>query len=384
MSRNFGMRDARASQVRPRAAAFTLVELLVVIAVIGILVALLLPALQSAREAARRANCAINVHQLAIALINYHNVAGSYPPSLQYDMGPIEWDPNRPGRPARRWAPIDHPSRPKTYRPNWVTQVLPYMEQQPLYDAFDFEVGINHVNNRDARGTAIVSLLCPSDRGATEFYNGVPNDPSLGDNWARGNYAANAGNGPCTYESRTDAIWGAESPGWKDPLIGGVMGVNVGRSIKQIQDGSSKTILIGEVKVGLTSDDSRGTWAMGGAGASALFWFGSQGGSDANGPNACFPHSDDVIGCDLTATAFGGGDQGRIAMAALECMGCITNGSIQATVRSRHPGGGHVGLSDGSVRFVNDFIDTTPYTTISVWDRLIAARDGVIIDGRQY
>ena len=367
-----------------RTSGFTLVELLVVIAIIGILVALLLPAVQAARESARRANCAINMHQLALALINYHSVARVYPPSLQYDMGEMQYDPRRPGRPARGWAPLDNPSRPKAFRPNWIIQVLPYMEEQPLFDAFDLKQAINHPSNREARGTAIASLLCPSDRGSTELYNGIPNDPSLGDNWARGNYAANGGNGPCVFDPRSDAIWGPDSPGWKDPLIGGVMGVNAGRSVTKIEDGSSKTILIGEVKIGLTPDDSRGTWAMGGAGASALFWFGSQGGSDANGPNACFPRSDDVIGCDLTAAAFGEGEEGRIRMAAMECMGCITNGNIQATVRSRHPGGVNVGLSDGSVRFVNDFIDTSPTTTISVWDRLISARDGIIIDGGEY
>src|SRR5262245_56351867 len=101
---------------------FTLVELLVVIAIIGILVALLLPAIQAAREAARRAQCSSNIHNAALAVLNYEAAKKSLPMGMTFDpsfAGSVET--------------LSH------YGPNWVILTLPYMEGQDLYDAFDFE-----------------------------------------------------------------------------------------------------------------------------------------------------------------------------------------------------------------------------------------------------
>ena len=91
--------------------AFTLVELLVVIAIIGILVALLLPAVQAAREAARRTSCTNNIRQLGLALVNYHDAHKTLP----FGSGYLN---------ARTGT--------------WVSAILPYMEEQSLYDRFDF------------------------------------------------------------------------------------------------------------------------------------------------------------------------------------------------------------------------------------------------------
>ena len=150
--------------------AFTLVELLVVVAIIGILVALLLPAVQAARESARRSQCANNMHNVGIALHNYHSALQTFPPAHQYDQGPVVWDSN-PRRAAlgyvdRSWSPQDSPNRPRFVRPNWIVLALPYMEGQDLFDALDFTFEINHDVHRDVRGVTISALLCPSDAGA--------------------------------------------------------------------------------------------------------------------------------------------------------------------------------------------------------------------------
>src|SRR5215212_864043 len=103
--------------------AFTLVELLVVIAIIGILVALLLPAIQAAREAARRAQCQSNVHNAALAVLNYESTRKILPPGMTFDpslAGGVET--------------LTH------YGPNWVILILPYLEEQALYDLFDFDM----------------------------------------------------------------------------------------------------------------------------------------------------------------------------------------------------------------------------------------------------
>lgn len=117
---------------------FTLVELLVVIAIIGILVSLLLPAVQAARESARRVQCANNVKQLALAVYGYHQTNGRLP------YGNI-------------YLPDDRPPA------SWTTLVLPYIERQAHYDSFDFKQNIGHANNASAQKMTTPTLVCPSD-----------------------------------------------------------------------------------------------------------------------------------------------------------------------------------------------------------------------------
>src|SRR3984893_10986424 len=126
---------------------FTLVELLVVIAIIGVLVALLLPAIQAAREAARRTQCRNNLKQLAIALHNYHDARKILPPSIEIAFN-------------------ERPESTVKYISNWIIMVLPYMEQQNVYDQFNFTKYTSDPINRLARGADIPSLQCPSDSGA--------------------------------------------------------------------------------------------------------------------------------------------------------------------------------------------------------------------------
>src|SRR6476620_10584339 len=103
------------SSSRP-AKGFTLVELLVVIAIIGILVALLLPAIQAAREAARRAQCESNIHNAALAVLNYESAKKKLPPGMTYDQ-------------AKYATSI---TKLAAFGPNWIIEILPYMEEQAL------------------------------------------------------------------------------------------------------------------------------------------------------------------------------------------------------------------------------------------------------------
>jgi len=344
---------------------FTLVELLVVIAIIGILVALLLPAIQAAREAARRAQCQSNIHNAAIAVLNYESTKRIFPNGMTFD---------------RSKSGSIH-TLTTNHGPNWIIEILPFMEEQALRDAFDptsfmsphtksISDAIINSRNYKARGTPIPALLCPSDPNSRVLFG------AYGGNWARTNYAANAGR---------EFIYGAASyfdangyylP-WNDNCLRGVMGPNIAVKIKRITDGTSKTIMLGEIRTGITPLDGRGVWALGHAGASLLARFGA--GGDDNGPNTCDLRGDDVY-CDFAST--GGGicsASGANPIGVVECMNCYGGtGFDQATARSMHTGGVFVAMCDGSVQYISDDIETSGCwgDCCSVWDWMIASGDG--------
>src|SRR4051794_6513110 len=167
-----------ASFRRPIVSAFTLVELLVVIAIIGILVALLLPAIQSAREAARRAQCTSNVKNVALALLNYHDVRKEFPTAVS--VRPNATDPSQPGS--------DDILTDKVMFRSWAIDILPFLEEQSTHDAFtlNFTTAIRSAVNKEPRGVEIPVMLCPSDNGRGQKFEGN------GGNWARCNYGYNA------------------------------------------------------------------------------------------------------------------------------------------------------------------------------------------------
>lgn len=154
---------------RPK--AFTLVELLVVLAVIGILVALALPAIQAAREAARKTHCRNNLKQLAVALQVYHDTHGSLPSGYIFTLRQTGSGGNAPTAApvsAHQSRRFDAPPPIPLILPNgpgwgWATLLLPYYEQSALSNSIDFNLAVEAAANAEARISVIPTLVCPSD-----------------------------------------------------------------------------------------------------------------------------------------------------------------------------------------------------------------------------
>jgi prepilin-type N-terminal cleavage/methylation domain-containing protein/prepilin-type processing-associated H-X9-DG protein len=352
-----------------RKLGFTLVELLVVITIIGILIALLLPAVQAAREAARRMQCGNNVRQVGLGVLNYESTFGIFPPASQWDASELTK------------LPFYDPLK---LRMNWTGVVLPYMEQQPLYDSFDRTQAVSHAANALYRSAKLTTMLCPSDAFNTTAFSGTKAGLStIGDNWGRGNYAANCSLGAMNYG---DANAGA-GPGtkwWSSDLGRGVMGANIAVRMADIRDGTSNTVMLAEIRAGVGDVDSRGVWALGDA-SSCLWSHGSLPGlSDTAGPNSMAAGADNTQFCDKVVALFGCSSWDNCPALIQEGMPCYAYAGLsnQQGVRSTHPGGAHACFADGSIHFLGDYINITGNP--SVWDRLMASADGYPVSANDY
>lgn len=337
----------RLSSARVRTTAFTLVELLVVIAIIGILVALLLPAVQAAREAARRNQCTNNLKQLGIAFNNYESANKGFPP--------------------RRWARAD-----QGYT-GWGTFLLPYIEEQAIYDRYNWKYDFYDPVNREVVETKISTFICPTvdrpdpiissgkatfgsantDKSTVQQVQGwidylVPNGITVptngfGEKFPKYNASGDSTNlHQALMDSATSA--GLASPELRAP-----------RKLKEITDGLSKTLLVNETagwpqhwvgKARVYPDaavSNRGSWA---AWQSFAYWT-SSGDGQRNAFNN--PTDGDLVSCGIN---------------------CENVHAIYAF----HPGGAMVLFCDGSVRFVSEQLSGLGFAEI------VAVDDEFVID----
>jgi prepilin-type N-terminal cleavage/methylation domain-containing protein len=208
---------------------FTIVELLVTVAIIGVLVALILPAVQMSREAARRTQCRNHLKQLGLAFHNYHDRNRMFPPGIQ--IAPADWG----------WkSGFD-----KGY--GWTTMLLPDLEQQSMYQQFDFSLDCQGAHRR-LTSLRVGVFECPSD---PQFGNAIsvtdPMNPALDGSWGALNYLGISGIsglqlcGPLGFED-CDQIESVSKLG----ISAGILFCNSSTSLNDVVDGSSQTLLLCE------------------------------------------------------------------------------------------------------------------------------------------
>ena len=344
-------RSKKGLQPPTETAGFTLVELLVVIAIIGVLISLLLPAVQAAREAARRIQCTNNLKQIALATLNYESAYGSLPRSGRVAVDNLILDNNGTLFP---YAAANHQAGIQT---SWAVDLLPYVEQQNLYDVFDLSKSVFEQKS-EALQTFVSGYLCPSDEAHGRYFS--DEELTAGKQFAKGNYAA--------YVSPYHIDMQLAYPG---ALIA------TGQSLKSVEDGSSNTIAFSEVRTLDVDFDERGAWVLPWAGSSILSFdmhhLCSNGRSfcpqdrfyRANPSSEGFtqtpnitrgPNKDTLHLCDA-----GSAHQN---LSDLESMPCTRwNGKVgkggyySASPRSLHVGGVNVAYLDGHTGFVTNDVD---------------------------
>jgi prepilin-type N-terminal cleavage/methylation domain-containing protein len=290
-----------------RRSGFTLVEVLVVIAIIGILVALLLPAIQAAREAARRTQCNNRLKQIAVGLHNYHDTIGRLPFATVCNINGA--DPGHGGN--------------GNARQSWFHMIMPYVEQQayydeikPLIEARSFPGGWN-----PQAFVIIDTFMCPSD----------PVNPKTTNQGFHGNYI------PC--HGSTDAGSGAG-------VTNGMFYPRSRTRLTDILDGTTNTVMLGEIRLqidGITVAEGVGNVIC-------------------NQPHDLRGRYHNTYHGNATFTTMrspntpvGDTSQYCAGTTKVPCRACNTNAEIHA--RSWHPGGVQVALGDASVRFIGDSID---------------------------
>ncbi len=290
---------------------FTLVELLVVIAIIGILIALLLPAVQAAREAARRISCANNFKQVGVALHNYHAARNMFPPgSIFYSSGMA--------------AECDSKGHSSVYQGwSWSMYLLPYLEQSEIYDRMDFsQINLVTYPNWEACGERITAYLCPSDPQGGErvvVTNTLTNGPSVKEDFGQTNISGVADSTDWTCNGNLPKALATA-----DGVMANIEGCRIG----DIADGTSNTLIVGEVTGGGKGSYEGHFWA-------AL--------------NLC----DTMDGINGPFTMPGDGLWGNDPTSG----GSGIRGFRETGFSSYHPGGCHFLMSDGSAQFLEENID---------------------------
>ena len=293
---------------------FTLVELLVVIAIIGVLIALLLPAIQSARKAARRAECSDHLKQIGVAMHNYHNARGSFPPAYISQpggtMGVANVDTGDAG-------------------PGWTClfEILPYLEESATQQQFDRSVPSWDARNASAAMIPIPIYRCPAVDGDGTTYSVKDSSGTELAIFSRSHYVACAGQ---------HDVW-ADPEGTLAKLADGVFFRNSRIRVRDITDGVSRTMLVAEQ----TPSHSDSTWV-----------------GIVPGSVTCPTPRYSLAGCDVAAPQvnFHSGPGLYETPPAIKPPNDTFPGYVDET-HSDHPGGCNVLMGDGSVQFASDNIN---------------------------
>ncbi|MBX3440465.1 MAG: DUF1559 domain-containing protein [Planctomycetaceae bacterium] len=327
---------------RPGHSGFTLIELLVVIAIIAILIALLLPAVQQAREAARRTQCRNNLKQLGLALHNYHDV------HLTFSPGVVQV--RDPGQNGIIYAGDPHDQEPAW---GWGTFLLPYLEQGPLYGELSpGPVRLISFVSADAliTQTPLAVFRCPTSvigelNQDQDVHLQTPGNQYIG----AASYGANLGHSRASAPFREPPL----ADHYRNIFTGG-FGYDEGKRIRDITDGTSNTVALGER-----------AYLISGVNFGGSMWPG------------CSVGNRDNCADDILVTLRGGINAG------------VSKSDREETLSSEHVGGAFVLLFDGSVHFLSENTDFRVITTDaapmvngpvdSVLERLFAIRDGQVI-----
>jgi prepilin-type N-terminal cleavage/methylation domain-containing protein/prepilin-type processing-associated H-X9-DG protein len=365
--------------MRSRQFGFTLVELLVVIAIIGILIALLLPAVQAAREAARRSQCNNNLKQMALAAHNYESTFKQFPPG----NGEL---PILVTGTTVQGAVVPGAGTPccGTQRPSPQAQILAYLEQTAKADMFNFRYDVHGAaENAAARTGDVPSYLCPSDP-STALFGATANTA-----YGRTNYLASVGRNPqpgrnlANWADTTSGMFYTEGTGTQWVAL-----LNRPRAVKasEVLDGTSNTAIFAEVRRGIcpgntpTSCPTVGIYEP----QDVVQVTNAQSAPPTAANGTASPP---IAGCTQATNAVTGtifryvGLQFHRSFSFTsfythtkvpndKTVDCTDLASGHITARSYHPGGVNVALADGSVRWINSSI------SLPVWQNIGSRTDG--------
>lgn len=334
---------------------FTLIELLVVIAIIAVLIALLLPAVQQAREAARRSQCKNHLKQLGLAVHNHHDTLGYLPPATSQDQQPF-------GPAASNWGA------------SWMVYILPYIEQSTLYNQLVIGGGTgygNTANGAKYTGVTIPIYRCPSSPLPATTTSGVPGSGVL----MMPTYVAISGAEPSLFtgsayiESRWAAPGGAAGC-CSGGIIsrGGAMVMNSKLGFRDITDGSSNTAGISEQADFLfTVSNAKVAWNAAGPHGWTIGW-GNTNSTFVNGAVIS-----DARTFNTTTVRWKINQKRGWPDAPGNCgsVGVCDNTGSNIPLNSAHTGGVHVLMMDGAVRFISDSLN------MQVLANLVTRDDGL-------